>query len=408
MQWIMPSVEGQGVLRWGFISAYSTLIGAVVVYINFVNACYATLPFQGATLIGILLVLLLAIERFDVERESSSKQTAVFFLLIRTAIVWVIVQIDCSFLAPSLYSVIPFAIFFTFSSRTSMLIGLFFWLLAIAQLGMSGSNWYGDPFANMGLVLLTLTLIFIQIIAYIIVNNEKNQQQTKRLLQELKISHQKLQTYAAQVGELAAVEERNRLARDIHDSLGHHLTAVNIQLEKAITFRDRNPSEADLAVHNAKQAAHEALKDVRQSVTTLRETGIPFSLKQALQRLIAGIDSSSLAVAFDLQGNETMYSYPILNTLYRVAQEGLTNVQKHANADKVTLLIEFGSQQAQLILEDNGGGFEHQALPDMLTSTTANFGLQGIQERLELVQGRMELQAVSPHGTRIVVMVPNH
>ncbi|MCP5096181.1 MAG: hypothetical protein GY943_11560, partial [Chloroflexi bacterium] len=52
--------------------------------------------------------------------------------------------------------------------------------------------------------------------------------------------------------------------------------------------------------------------------------------------------------------------------------------------------------------------FEHQALPDMLTSATANFGLQGIQERLELVQGHMELQAVSPHGTRIVVMVPNH
>ncbi|MCA9921055.1 MAG: sensor histidine kinase [Anaerolineales bacterium] len=407
MKWMVPSVSSQGVLRWGFISAYISLIGAVMVYINAINVCAGSTPFRNAVWIAALLVLLVAIERFEIEQATFSMPMVIFFLLARTAVIWGIVQIDCTSIAASMYSVIPFAIFFSIGRRVSVVTGTFFWLLTVYNLGQSGANWVSDPLANVGIVLLTLTLIFIQVIAFMIAANERQQEQTRQLLAELKVSHEKLHLYAAQVGELVAAEERNRLARDIHDSLGHHLTAVNIQLEKALTFRSRNPSEADEAVQNAKLAAHEALLDVRNSVQALRETDTAFSLSSSLHDLIRGIDDKTVEVDLQVEGEDTGYAYPVLTTLFRVAQEGLTNVQKHAQASHVRLKVTLQANQAQLVLEDDGVGMDINQLEAKLASPFS-FGLQGIQERLELVQGQMDLSHVSPHGTRLTVTVPKN
>ncbi|MFQ5422070.1 MAG: sensor histidine kinase, partial [Anaerolineae bacterium] len=394
MKWMVPSVSSQGILRWGFISAYISLIGAVMVYINAINVCTISTPFRNALWITALLILLLSIERYEIEQATFSMPMAIFFLLARTAVIWGIVQVDCTSIAASMYSVIPFAIFFSIGSRVSIATGAFFWLLTVFNLGQSDFNWISDPLSNVGIVLLTLTLIFIQIIAFIIARNERTQEQTRRLLAELKISHENLQLYAAQVGELAAAEERNRLARDIHDSLGHHLTAVNIQLEKALTFRERNPAEADQAVQNAKLAAHEALLDVRNSVRALRETEVSFSLSNSLHELIRGVDDKTIEIDLQVDGNEAGYAYPVLTTLFRVAQEGLTNVQKHAQANHVLLKIALQPNQARLVLQDNGVGLDFEHLEEKLASPYS-FGLQGIRERLELVQGQMELSHVS-------------
>lgn len=407
MQWMIPSVSGQSVLRWGFIIAYISLIGAVMVYINAINVCNSSTPFRNATWMAALLILLLAIERYEIEHETLTMPHVMFLLLARTAVIWGIIQIDCTSIAASMYSIIPFAIFFSIGSKVSIATGSFFWLLTVYNLGRSEINWISDPLANVGIVLLSLTLVFIHIIAFIIAANEKRQEQTRRLFAELKVSHEKLQLYAAQVGELAVAEERNRLARDIHDSLGHHLTAVNIQLEKALTFRNRNPAEADEAVQNAKIAAHEALLDVRNSVRTLREKDAAFSLSNSLHELVQGIDDQALDVALQVEGQEAGFAYPVLTTLFRVAQEGLTNVQKHAQANQVRLKVSLEANHAQLLLEDNGVGLDFTQLETKLASPHS-YGLQGIRERLELVQGQMDLSHVSPHGTRMMVIVPKN
>jgi len=407
MQWMVPDVSGQGLLRWGFISAYISLIGAVMVYINAINVANCATPMRNALGIGALLVLLLALERYEIALAAASRSMATFLLLSRTAVIWSIVQIDCTSIGASMYAVIPFAVFFLVSSRASVITGLFFWLFTLFNIGRANFNWVSDPLSNVGIVLLTLTLIFIQIIAFIIAGNERTQAQTQQLLAELKVSHEKLQLYAAQVGELAVAEERNRLARDIHDSLGHHLMAVNIQLEKALAFRDRNPVEADEAVQNAKLAAHEALLDVRNSVRALREADATFSLSDSLHELIRGMNDEALQIDLQVDGNEAGFAYPMLTTLFRVAQEGLTNIQKHAQANQVILKISLQSPEARLLLEDNGIGLDFTQLEAKLASPYS-YGLQGIRERLELVQGQMDLSHVSPHGTRLVVTVPKN
>lgn len=99
-----------------------------------------------------------------------------------------------------------------------------------------------------------------------------NRQRTEQLLQELEISHEQLKQYAAQVEQLAATQERNRIARDIHDSLGHLLMAISVQLEKAMIVFPHEPEKAYQTIEESRRLAREALQEVRRSVSTLRSS----------------------------------------------------------------------------------------------------------------------------------------
>jgi len=223
------------------------------------------------------------------------------------------------------------------------------------------------------------------------------------LLADLQASHLRLQAYAAQVADLAAAEERNRLARDIHDSVGHYLTGVNIQLERARVFHARDPQQSLLAIQEAKLAAEEALRDVRRSVAGLRETDSAFSLQHSLNDLLANLATNQLQVDFRFCGDETGYNRLTLLALYRAAQEGLTNIQKHADATHATLEVDLGEQQARLCLSDNGRGFDPHR-PSL--SNGSGFGLKGIQERIGLVRGQMSLSSTPQQGTTLTITVP--
>ncbi|MEJ2750895.1 MAG: sensor histidine kinase, partial [Anaerolineae bacterium] len=222
---------------------------------------------------------------------------------------------------------------------------------------------------------------------------------------DLEATNRRLQVYAAQVAELAAMEERNRLARDIHDSLGHYLTAVNIQLEKALAFHSRSPEEAEQAIRDAKQAASEALQDVRRSVGALRSEADRFSLEQSLQELIKGIGNGRIHIDLRFTGSERGYTRLSLMALYRAAQEGLTNIQKHAQATQVVVEVKLGRDEASLCLHDDGQGFDTALIEEWMAAPNQTFGLQGIRERLELVRGEMKLTS-NEEGTRLFVTVP--
>jgi signal transduction histidine kinase len=244
-------------------------------------------------------------------------------------------------------------------------------------------------------------MAFSLAMAGVVAEAEAGRRRTERLLGDLKASYQTLQTYAGQVAELATLEERNRLARDIHDSLGHHLTAITVQLEKADTFRQHNPEEADKALQNARRSVKAALQDVRQSVSTLRQNEPPFSLINALPELVDGLSSGPLTIELDMQGQETGFSNLALMTLYRAAQEGLTNVQKHAGTDQAAVHLLLTAERATLTITDNGRG-----LASAVPSQNGRYGLRGIQERLELVGGQMEISSRPGQGTTLSVTVP--
>jgi len=360
--------------------------------------------------LAVLLFALLGLERFEQRRFKGQVPTsaAILLLLARMLLFEGVVALDRSMVSLFLYPIIPFSAYFTLGSNVSS-------LLSVAYLGMGlwrtwqiDNSWYLNTGTTSGLIAFVFILMFLQLVAPVVRRDEQSRRQTEQLLADLRASHLKLQVYAAQVAEMAATEERNRLARDIHDSLGHYLTIVSIQLEKALAYHDRDPQQATRAIQDAKHAAAEALQDVRRSVGTLRSVDERFSLERALKTLTGGLREASFAIDLDITGSEEGYSRPALMALYRAAQEGLTNVQKYAQASQVTLTVRFGEHLAHLVLRDNGRGFDPTALDRRTATEQRGFGLQGIRERVELISGKMILRSKPQQGTELSVSVPKN
>ena len=400
--------------RLAFIWAYVFVVGTLVIYLNLMRSSNWAFSVLSAWRMGGILLLLIGVDymsyRVETRREGMSERltTLAIFVLVRIVLLEMFSLTDRSGLSIILYPTIPFAAYFAISSTFSNLISAIYMLVSIwkYQTPLFPGNVELGLLTN--LVIFTMLLIFTQVAARIIDRDERSQQQTQKLLAELAESNRKLRLYAATAAELAAAEERNRLARDIHDSLGHYLTAVNIQLEKALVFQQRNPDEAIRALREAKDAAAEALQDVRRSVGALRDGNDLFSLQNALKDLVRGMQNGNLTVEFDIAGDEAGYSRPVLMTLYRVAQEGLTNIRKHARAGRAELRIQLGEAQATLALCDDGQGFDPQLLDESYDPARAHYGLQGIRERVELVSGKMSLRSRPQQGTELLVTLPKN
>lgn len=249
------------------------------------------------------------------------------------------------------------------------------------------------------LLAYVLSVVIIMFLAHLIVEAARSRLKLQSVLADLETSHQQLQVYAAEVAELATTEERNRLARDIHDGLGHYLAAVNVQLEMAIKLREKNPAGSLTAMTQAKQAAHEALQDVRLSVGTLRESAQPFELNTALNTLVTRMNNDQLQISFRVEGQQNQYSQQTLLVLYRAAQEGLTNIYKHAQATRASLWVQFSKEQARLRIVDDGVGYDDQ-------QEREGYGLQGLVERISQLGGVLNIEGRPDEGTVVDITLP--
>ncbi len=392
--------------RLAFTLMYMGIITAVI-YFNLISQCSNRFLFSNTTVLIAILLFLLGIERFEHNFESRpSRRMALTLLFTRMALLEAVALLDCSGFSGFLYPVIPFTAYFSLGDRTSNLLSLFYAAVFVGKLWLLDRAWYANVDIMSNLLIFIVVMIFMQMMARVIFRDEANKREMEGLLADLEATNRRLQAYAAQVAELAATEERNRVARDIHDSLGHYLTAVNIQLEKALAYRNRSPEEAEQAIRDAKQSASEALQDVRRSVGALRSEVDRFSLRQSLQGLVKGMDDGRFTINLSITGHEAGYTRPALMALYRVAQEGLTNIHKHAQATQVAVEVQLGEDEASLCLRDDGQGFDTAMIEEWMAAPHDTFGLQGIRERLELVQGEMRLTSNAEEGTRLFVTVP--
>jgi signal transduction histidine kinase len=215
---------------------------------------------------------------------------------------------------------------------------------------------------------------------------------------ELAVVNQKLREYAANAEALAVAQERNRLAREIHDGLGHYLTAINMQLRAAQAVSEQDPAQAKAALGNAQTLAQEALADVRRSVSALRaDPASSRPLPETLSRLLAETQASGLETSFSLAGAPRALPPQVEFTLYRVVQEGLTNVRKHARAGRVDLQLEYRPDCVRLSLQDDGAG---------AAALGEGFGLLGLQERVGLVGGVFRTQTAPGEGFNLQIEIP--
>lgn len=238
-----------------------------------------------------------------------------------------------------------------------------------------------------------LSLIFVLLLMNSLLSERKSRE-------ELAVANEKLRLYALRIENQATLEERNRIAREIHDSLGHSLTALNLQLETALKLSQSNPDKAQCFLARAKELGSKALQDVRNSVSTMRSHPLQGkSLEQGI-----GI------LAQEFQGNTGIlltcflnvdYQLPMeVNTaIYRIIQESLTNISKHARATRVNLEISLSRGSLLLIIQDNGKGFDiHQ--------NTTGFGLQSMRDRTLALGGQFTINSAIGGGCQITVDIP--
>jgi signal transduction histidine kinase len=131
-----------------------------------------------------------------------------------------------------------------------------------------------------------------------------------------------------------------------------------------------------------------------------------FALAPALSALVERLRSAQLAVELQIEGQEQGYSQPTLKALYRVAQEGFTNIQKYARAASAQLAVRLGEVSASLRLSDDGVGFDVAQLSALQPGREGSYGLQGVRERLELVGGTVQVESRPGQGTSLYATVP--
>ena len=248
----------------------------------------------------------------------------------------------------------------------------------------------------------------LYVVAVVLTRATVRQAEDRRHLQalydELRQAHEQLQALHEQARELAVTQERNRLAREIHDSLAHYLTVINVQLEAAEKLSADQPARALVEVRRARRLAVECLQEVRHSVAALRAASLDeLSLPRALRKLATEFaESTSIDVRLDLAlpDDERLAPETAL-ALYRAAQEGLTNVQRHARAAHVHLSLARSNGSFELTVQDDG-----QGPPTPERTEQGGFGLLGLRERLELLGGQLEFSRAEPAGSRLRVVVP--
>jgi len=250
-----------------------------------------------------------------------------------------------------------------------------------------------DNLLSFGLVLLFVLLL---------VNSLVNERQGRR---KLAIAHEQLYQYSLKIEDQATLQERNRIAREIHDSLGHLLTAQNIQLQNAVLSFSSDPGAAKFFLEDGRKLGSRAMKELRQAITLLRTDPLQGrSLEAAIvAQLTEFHQRTGICPTHHLQ---TPASLPqrIQVATYRLIEEALTNIEKHSSATEVSIHLEIHADSQKnsalcLQIDDNGCGFNPE-------QNATGFGLRGMQERVADLQGQWQLVSQPQAGCRIVVFLP--
>jgi two-component system NarL family sensor kinase len=204
--------------------------------------------------------------------------------------------------------------------------------------------------------------------------------------------------------QLGIIEERNRLAREIHDTLAQGLTGISLKLEAvdAMLEMKLDPAKVRPTVQQALSLTRSNLDEARRSVLDLRAAPLEGrNLAEALQALTQDFGSKShLSINLNVTGGSRPLPIRVEVGLYRIAQEALTNIIRHAQAQHIGLDLAITPEQIQLTIEDDGQGFDPRQIPEN------SFGLLGLNERVKLLAGQLHIESSPGQGVRVKVVIP--
>ncbi len=280
------------------------------VLLDYLVLHYTTLWSAETAVLLAALAVLVASERWEFVRygEQMPRNVGLRQLLLTMVLIATVVQIDTEGMGPFLYLILPLKAWRWFDRRAGYLMSITVTLIYTAT-SLYDVITLGLPLNHVAssVILFATASAFVLTISHLAQEDRRARDHAEHLLRALEQSHRELAASAAVAADVAAVAERSRVARDIHDSLGHYLTALNIQLEKALAFQRNDPEETARTLHTAKRLAHDALADVRRSVGLLRSPQAVFSLAGLIHKL-ATFTGGEPHVVVEIIGDEQQYT----------------------------------------------------------------------------------------------------
>jgi len=279
-------------------------------------------------------------------------------------------------------------------------------ILAAAVPLLTGWEW---ELSGLAMVLLFAGLNFLMGgMAYSMERAELARKESQRLLTELSAAYRQLQDYAAQVEELAAAQERGRLARELHDSVTQTLFSMNLAVQAAQMLAGKEPDRVSEQLDRLQELAHGAAGEIQVLVKQLQPRPvIEAGLVGALQKLAAERQQrDGLLVRLEVNGagRDRDLPEPVTTGLYRIIQEALNNVAKHAGVCEAIVRLNLESRPAVLEIEDQGAGFD----PDKITRNPDHVGLPGMAERTRELGWKLKIISQPGRGTIIRVEEDNN
>lgn len=248
---------------------------------------------------------------------------------------------------------------------------------------------------------IVMTLAFVAfycfvIYAYKVLYKEKSK--VEKLNNELEESYKTLKEQSEEIEKLTVEKERNRVAQEIHDYLGHSLVALNMNLDVAANIIDRDSVKAKEIIVKSNSIAKDSMNSLRWAVYALRDNETHFILKEAIEKLIENIiHEDNINVGFQFDENVEKLPPECKNIIYRTVQEGLTNGLTHGKANKFNMNIYVKYNQVHFTIEDNGAG-----CGDIVKDN----GLHGIEDRIEGIGGNIEYITKVDGGFKIKAIIP--
>ena len=302
--------------------------------------------------------------------------------------VWISIQILISIAMSIFFGYVYFAIFLAFFIGNIKHRGGFITLYTIHLVSTIITINFGFVSEN-AIMIKQLPFVLISLIAVILLPVTTYSRNKSDKLQE------QLEDANKRISELVKLEERQRIARDLHDTLGQKLSLIGLKSDLAVKLISKNPNQAQAEMNDVRITARSALKEVRKMVTQMRGTRVEDEIFRIRQILKAA------NINFTLEGDPRLTDTSLLNenVVSMCLKEALTNIVRHSRASACFIQIIPTPTSLMIKVQDNGIG-----LGDPINCKRGN-GLQGMKERLEFVNGSLDIQ--SANGTLIIINVPN-
>lgn len=281
-------------------------------------------------------------------------------------------------------------------SRATLMASLYYLILAyinLRQIMTEGTtSWM--------LIGIIPVVIFVVIYVTLYRRQADAREEAQALAAELEKVNQQLSDYAAQVEDLTIANERQRIARELHDTLSQGLTGIILQLEAVeANLSNHQIEKAQSIVVNAMEQARASLAEARKAIDDLRGHKIE-TLESALRMEVSHFKNATDISCELMMGDVSGLSDYVMGTVVRNVAEGLTNIARHAHANSVTVHVFMEAGLLVTRIEDDGQGFNPNNIP------SGHYGLLGIRERIRAVDGIFDIQSKPGEGSKLEMRIP--